>query len=68
MPGPDDTVVITYVNRQGVRRHLIEEDDARLVEALETLCAAKGWEFNNAKAELMTKEEQLALLSKATPP
>lgn len=66
VPGPDDTVVITYVNRQGVRRHLIDEDHDALVAALEQLCAARGWEFNNAKAELLTKEEQLALVAKTT--
>lgn len=66
VPGPDDSVVITYVNRQGVRRHLIDEDHDALVAALEQLCATRGWEFNNARMELLTKEEQLALVARTT--
>lgn len=66
VPGPDEKIVITYINRQGVRRHLIDEDHDRLVEELEKLCNSKGWEFNNAKAELMTKEQQLELVARTT--
>ncbi|EKM54175.1 uncharacterized protein PHACADRAFT_257832 [Phanerochaete carnosa HHB-10118-sp] len=66
VPGPDEPVVVTYVNRQGVRRHLVDEDHERLVLELRRLCGARGWEFVDAKAELMTKEEQLALVSRTT--
>lgn len=59
-------VVITYISRQGVRRHLIDQDHENLVFALEELCAIKGWELNIVQAERLSKEDQLALVAKTT--
>ncbi|GJF00117.1 hypothetical protein PsYK624_163960 [Phanerochaete sordida] len=66
VPAPDERVVVTYVNRQGVRRHLIDADHDALVAAIEKLCAERGWEFNDAKAELLSKEQQLELVARTT--
>ncbi|KAI0785552.1 hypothetical protein C8Q75DRAFT_856968 [Abortiporus biennis] len=59
-------VVITYVSRQGVRRHLIEEDHDDLVFALGELCALNDWELNVVQAERLTKEQQVSLVAKTT--
>lgn len=59
-------VVITYIDRQGVRRHLIDEDHQRLVDMLVELCANKGWELNVSQAEKLTKEEQVDLAARST--
>lgn len=59
-------VVVTYISRQGTRRHLIDTDHDALVQALTEMCASKGWELNVAQAEKMTKEEQLALAARTT--
>lgn len=59
-------VVITYIDRQGVRRHLIEDDHKRLVDGLVELCAVKGWELNVAQAEKLTKEQQVDLAARST--
>lgn len=64
--GPKQDVVITYISRQGVRRHLVEEDHENLVFALEELCAIKGWELNIVQAERLSKEDQLALVARTT--
>ncbi|KAI0070599.1 hypothetical protein K474DRAFT_1669885 [Panus rudis PR-1116 ss-1] len=59
-------VVVTYISRQGARRHLIDEDHAALVNALEEMCEAHGWELNIVQAERLSKEDQLALVSRTT--
>ncbi|KAF7795516.1 hypothetical protein EIP86_006678 [Pleurotus ostreatoroseus] len=64
--GSRQDVVITYIDRQGVRRHLVDEDHERLVEMLTELCAVKGWELNLVQAEKLTKEDQLDLAARST--
>jgi len=59
-------IVITYISRQGARRHLIDSDHEALVNALTAMCAAHGWELNIVQAERLTKEEQLALAARTT--
>lgn len=59
-------IVITYINRQGGRRYLIESDHERLVEELSALAQRRGWEFNNVKAQLLSQEEQMALAARTT--
>lgn len=66
VPGAEEKIVITYIDRQGVRRHLIDEDHERLVDELTKLCTSKGWELNVVKAERLTKEEQLSLVARTT--
>lgn len=66
LPGLGEKVVVTYINRQGVRRHLIDQDHDQLIEALTKLCEAKGWEFNDVKAERLTKEQQLEFVARTT--
>ncbi|KAI0044996.1 hypothetical protein FA95DRAFT_1589968 [Auriscalpium vulgare] len=64
--GGVEDVVVTYITRQGVRRHLIAEDHERLVDALEELCARRGWELNVVPMERLSKEEQLSLVARTT--
>ncbi|TFY75491.1 hypothetical protein EWM64_g8519, partial [Hericium alpestre] len=64
--GWDGRIVVTYINRQSVRRRLVEEDHDGLVRALEELCARRGWELKNMKAERLSKEEQLAVVARTT--
>ncbi|TFY58957.1 hypothetical protein EVG20_g7963, partial [Dentipellis fragilis] len=66
LEGWSGQIVVTYINRQGVRRHLVEEDHDRLVASLEELCSRRGWELNVVKAERLSKEEQLAVVSRTT--
>lgn len=61
-----EKVVVTYINRQGVRRHLVEEDHDRLVRDLEDMAHRNHWELNVVQAEKLTKEEQLELVAKTT--
>ncbi|CCM05689.1 uncharacterized protein FIBRA_07920 [Fibroporia radiculosa] len=61
-----DPIVVTYISRQGSRRHLIDDDHATLVEALTSMCDAHGWELNVVQAERLSKEEQLALAARTT--
>ncbi|KAI0812317.1 hypothetical protein BC629DRAFT_1579793 [Irpex lacteus] len=63
---PREKIVITYVDRQGVRRHLIDEDHEYLVRELRAFCDANGYELNIMRGELLTKEEQLAIVSRTT--
>ncbi|KAI9463734.1 hypothetical protein BJY52DRAFT_1425225 [Lactarius psammicola] len=64
--GGVEEVVVTYITRQGVRRHLIEEDHEGLVRALEELCQRRGWELNVVPMERLSKEEQLAVAARTT--
>jgi hypothetical protein len=59
-------VVVTYISRQHVKRHLISEDHEGLVRALAELCDRRGWELNVASMERLSKEEQLALAARTT--
>jgi hypothetical protein len=67
-----DTVVITYINRQGTRRHLRDEDNRALIAAVEELVARKNrqggkrWEFNNVHAEQISLDEQIQFAAKTT--
>ena len=64
--GGVEEVVVTYITRQGVRRHLIEEDHDGLVRALGELCDRRGWELNVVPMERLSKEEQLAVAARTT--
>ncbi|KAJ7756433.1 hypothetical protein DFH07DRAFT_820550 [Mycena maculata] len=66
-----DKIVITYINRQGTRRHLNEEDNHALVTAVEELVErknqeGKNWEFNNVHAEQLSLDEQVRVAAKST--
>lgn len=62
----EDKIVVSYIDRQGSRRHLIQEDHERLVEALKEVCGRRGWELNVVQAEKLTKEEQLEVVARTT--
>lgn len=64
-------IVITYIDRQNVRRHLIEEDHEGLVKALQDLIQkkkeeGKEWELNIIKPETLTKDEQVRIASRTS--
>ncbi|VDB95941.1 unnamed protein product [Peniophora sp. CBMAI 1063] len=63
---PNEKIVVTYVDRQSVRRHLIHEDHELLVQSLRDLCARRGWELIIMKGEALSKDEQLQIASKTT--
>lgn len=60
------SIVVTYISRQGARRHLIDEDHQALVAALTAMCAAHDWELNIVQAERLTHDEQLKLVARTT--
>ena len=62
----DKEVVISYISRQSSRRHLLEDDHAALVEALEEMTKKHGWELNVVQAEKLSKENQLAIAARTT--
>ncbi|KAI0067165.1 hypothetical protein BV25DRAFT_1067678 [Artomyces pyxidatus] len=64
--GGVEEVVVTYITRQGVRRHLVDEDHERLVSSLEELCVRRGWELNVVPMEKLSKEEQLSVIARTT--
>jgi hypothetical protein len=64
--GGVDEVVVTYISRQAVKRHLISEDHEGLVSALTELCERRGWELNIVAMERLSKEEQLAIAARTT--
>jgi hypothetical protein len=64
--GGIDEVVVTYISRQRVRRHLIPEDHEGLVRALVELCDRRRWELHVVAMERLSKEEQLALAARTT--
>ena len=64
--GGVEEVVVTYISRQSVRRHLIAEDHEGLVDALAELCGRRGWELNVVAMERITKEEQLSIAARTT--
>ncbi|KAJ7494739.1 hypothetical protein B0H11DRAFT_2003188 [Mycena galericulata] len=66
-----DKIVITYINRQGTRRHLNEEDNRGLITAVEELVQrknreGKNWEFNNVHAEQLSLDDQVKVAAKST--
>ena len=70
LPEPKE-IIITYINRQGVRRHLIPSNHDNLVESLEALVKrkkeeGKNWIFKDVKPERLSKEEQIKLASETT--
>lgn len=66
IPQDNEDIVVTYISRQGARRHLIDEDHDALVEALTDMCMRKGWELNVVQAERLTKDQQLQLAARTT--
>ncbi len=64
--GGVEEIVVTYISRQAVKRHLIAEDHEGLVEALTELCDRRGWELNIVAMERLSKEEQLAIAARTT--
>ncbi|KAI1791279.1 hypothetical protein LXA43DRAFT_434399 [Ganoderma leucocontextum] len=62
----DKNIVITYISRQSSRRHLLEDDHAALVAALEEMTKKHGWELNVVQAEKLSKEDQLAVAARTT--
>lgn len=64
--GGVEEVVVTYISRQGVKRHLIPDDHEALVHALTELCDRRGWELNVVAMEHLKKEEQLAIAARST--
>ncbi|KAJ7707682.1 hypothetical protein B0H17DRAFT_1174648 [Mycena rosella] len=67
-----DKIVITYINRQGGRRHLHDADHLAMVAAVEELVARKNqeggkrWEFNNIQAERLSLDEQIKYAANTT--
>ncbi|KAL6305818.1 hypothetical protein BKA93DRAFT_776889 [Sparassis latifolia] len=59
-------VVITYISRQGSKRHLIEGHHEALVTALTEMCRRHGWELNIVQAERLSMEQQLELAARTT--
>jgi hypothetical protein len=64
--GGVEEVVVTYISRQAVKRHLITEDHEGLADALTELCERRGWELNIVAMERISKEEQLAIAARTT--
>jgi hypothetical protein len=64
--GGVEKVVVTYISRQAVRRHLITENHEGLVDALTELCGRRGWELNIVAMEQISKEEQLVIAARTT--
>ena len=64
--GGVEEVVVTYISRQAVKRHLVAEDHEGLVDALTELCDRRGWELNIVAMERLSKEEQLAIAARTT--
>jgi hypothetical protein len=64
--GGVEEVVVTYISRQAVKRHLVAEDHEGLVDALTELCERRGWELNVVAMERISKEEQLAIAARTT--
>lgn len=64
--GGVEEIVISYITRQAVKRHLIPEDHDGLVSALTELCTRRGWELNVVAMERLSKEEQLAVAARTT--
>ncbi|RPD78405.1 hypothetical protein L226DRAFT_291635 [Lentinus tigrinus ALCF2SS1-7] len=62
----DKDIVITYISRQSARRHLLDDDHAALVKALEDMVKKHGWELNVVQAEHLSKEQQLQIAAKTT--
>ncbi|KAJ7475854.1 hypothetical protein FB451DRAFT_1132510 [Mycena latifolia] len=67
-----ESIVITYINRQGTRRHLRHEDNLALIAAVEALVERKNregkkkWEFNNIHAEQLSLDDQVKYAAKTT--
>jgi hypothetical protein len=67
-----EKIIITYINRQGTRRHLLEDDNRGLIAAIEELVERKNreglkhWEFNNVHAERISLDEQFKFAGKST--
>lgn len=71
LPPPPDRVVITYINRQSVRRRLIASHNEALVASMKNLvkrkqAEGKNWVFKNVKPERLSKEDQVQVASEST--
>ena len=66
IPIASDKAVITYISRQSARRHLVRVDHQLLVSALREMTARKGYELIIIEAEKLSKDEQLAIMSRTT--
>lgn len=66
VPISKEKTVITYISRQSARRHLIREDHQLLVASLQEMTARKGYELIIIEAEKLSKDEQLAIMSRTT--
>lgn len=71
LPPPPDKVVITYINRQSVGRHLNPNDHDGLLDAIQDLIAkkqaeGKNWVFRDVKPEILSKAKQVQLASETT--
>jgi hypothetical protein len=64
--GGVEKVVVTYISRQAVKRHLVPENHEGLVDALTELCDWRDWELNIVAMEQISKEEQLAIAAQTT--
>ncbi|KAG8878864.1 hypothetical protein FRB97_002151 [Tulasnella sp. 331] len=58
-------IVVSYIVRTN-KRMLRPEDHQGLLAALTHLCTSKGWTFNVAHAERMTREEQIQMAANTT--
>ena len=65
-PAGDYKPVVTYISRQGSRRHLSQSSHADLVKHLEDRAQKLGWELNIVQAEKLSKEEQISLAGRTT--
>ncbi|KDR75372.1 hypothetical protein GALMADRAFT_268911 [Galerina marginata CBS 339.88] len=71
LPRPQK-IIITYINRQAVRRHLIPEHHDALVLALQQLVDrkraedGKEWVFRIVQPELLSKEQQVQMAAETT--
>lgn len=66
IPIAKEKAIITYISRQAARRHLLREDHELLVASLKEMTARKGYELIIIEAEKLSKDEQLAIMSKTT--
>ena len=72
-------IIITYISRQAVRRHLVDEDHENLVKSLQALVQRKNaewirdgrtrgreWELQIVQPETLAKDDQVQIMSRTT--
>jgi hypothetical protein len=67
----DAPILITYISRQAVRRHLLEEDHTTLIQAIEAMVQrnvlqGSKWTFEVVMPEDLTLDEQVILAGRTT--